>query len=188
MAAIRGGFNYPGMPTETWSAQTPTGTILQAFKKIDARLKNMIMAGVYAMNDTAKALAFLGAEKIRQDISKQGNYKPYYDKGRLRYSSQPGTPPAATKGGTLESSIYAQLNSRAKDNPAVAEFGVTAPFARELEYGTPRIPARPFMLPARQYVASIAEDVVKVSLERAYERNIRKQNQKGNNIVIDLGF
>lgn len=148
----------------------------------------MIMAGVYAMNDTAKALAFLGANQIRQEISKPGSYKPYYHKGKIRYSSQPGQPPAATQGGTLESSIYAQLNSKKKDNPAIAEFGVTAPFARELEFGTPRIPARPFMLPSRQFVASIAEDVVKVSLERAYERNIRKQNQKGNNIVIDLGF
>lgn len=172
MAAIRGGFNYPGLPSETWSAQTPTGTILDAFKKIDNRIKNMVMAGVYEMNAAAEELANIGRLSILSLISKPGSYKPYYKKGRKRLSSQPGQPPAAEKDGDLASSIYSRRISKGKDNPAVAEFGSTAPFAAKLEYGTTSVPARPFLLPARQQVANVAGAVVSRRLMNAYNKKL----------------
>lgn len=184
MAAIRGGFNYPGLPSETWSAQTPTGTVLDAFKKIDNRIKNMVMAGVYEMNAAAEELANIGRLAVLSLISHKGSYKTYYKKGRKRMSSQPGQPPAAEKGGDLEPTIYAKRISRAKDNPAVAEFGSTAPFARDLEFGTTNLQARPFMLPARQQVANVAGPVVARRLMTAYNRKLKSMGVT--DIVINM--
>lgn len=184
MAQIKGGFNYPGLPSETWSAQTPTGTLLNAFKNIDNRLKNMVMEGMYQMNKAAEELANMGKLAVLASISKPGSYKAYYKKGRKRMSSAPGNPPAAEKGEELEPSIYSMSTSKKKDNPASAEFGSTAPFAAKLEFGTTNLQARPFLLPARQQVANLAEAVIVRNLNAAYARSMQKQNQKP--IVIKM--
>lgn len=182
MAQIRGGFNYPGLPSETWTAQTPTGTIFEAFKHIDRRITNMLIHGMYAMNKTAGELANLGKLKVQELISQPGSYLPYYKDGQLRMSSHPGKPPAASRGGSLDSSIYSVRTSKDKDNPAVAEFGSTAPYARELEFGTTSIQPRPFLLPARQAVADVAQAIVVRNLVIAYNKSLR--NAK--NTTVDV--
>jgi len=186
MAAIRGGFNFPGLPSETWSAQTPTGTIFDAFKKIDNRLKNMVMAGVYDMSNAAEELANIGKRAILASISKPGSYKAYYKKGKQRMSSQPGQPPAAEQGQDLEPSIYAKSTSKKKDNPASAEFGSTAPFAKDLEFGTAQLQPRPFVLPARQQVANVANAIVARRLMVAYNAKLKSMGVE--NIVVKMGM
>jgi len=172
MGTIRGGFNFPGLPSETFSARTPTGTINDAFKKIDKRLKSMVMAGIKEMNKAAFELANIGKLAVLASISKPGSYKPYYKKGRRRLSSQPGQPPAAESNGDLAPSIYAKSITKGMKNPAEAEFGSTAPFATKLEYGSASVAARPFMLPARQQVANVAEAVVVRRLVSAYNAKL----------------
>lgn len=98
----------------------------------------------------------------------------------------PGKPPAAEKGEDLEPSIYSEIKSKANQNPAVAEFGSTAKFARELEFGSSRVPARPFMLPARQKVASVAKEIVMQDLGIAYAKKAKKM--KSETITFDVGI
>jgi len=184
MATIKSSFTFKGAGTETFSASTPTGSLYAAFKQIDKRIFSMVLAGVYQMRQAAQDLSVIGFNEIKRSIAKPGSYKPYYKKGKRRMSSQPGQPPAAEIGGDLEPSIYQQVKSRPNQNPAVAEFGSTAPFARELEYGTSNQPARPFLLPARQKVAAVAQSNVVRHLNIAYSRAGRKH--KAQVIKIDM--
>ena len=174
MATIKSSFTHAGAGTETFKAMTSTGTVYDAFKAIDRRLLNMVLAGIAQMRNAAQDLSVMGFNQTKLLISKQGSYKPYYKKGKLRMSSAPGEPPAATPGEDLEPSIYQKVISRPNQNPAVAEFGSTAPFARKLEFGTTSMPARPFMLPARAKVASRANSEVARHLQIAYSRSIKK--------------
>lgn len=185
MATIKSTANLPGGNKETFKAFTATGSLYDAFKNIDKRIFGMILAGVYRMREAAQDLATIGENEVRLSISKKGSYKPYTKRGRLRLSSQPGTPPAAERGGDLEPSIYSKVVSRPNQNPAVAEFGTTAPFARDLEFGTNKIEARPFMLPARQKVAAVAQQRVAQHLQIAYSQSIKKNN-KNNNFVVKM--
>lgn len=185
MATLKSTANLPGGNKETFKAFTATGTLYDAFKKIDSRVFGMILAGVHRMREAAQDLATIGENQVRLSISKKGSYKPYVKRGRLRLSSQPGSPPAAERGGDLEPSIYSKTVSKQNQNPAVAEFGTTAPFARDLEFGTNKIQPRPFMLPARQKVAAVATDTVRRHLVDAYSMSISKNN-KQNKIVIKM--
>lgn len=178
-------FKLPGGNTETFKAFTATGSLYDAFAHIDKRIFGMILAGVYRMREAAQDLATIGENQVRMSISKKGSYKPYFKRGRLRLSSQPGSPPAAERGGDLEPSIYSRVVSKKNQNPAVAEFGSTAPFARDLEFGTNKIEARPFMLPARQKVAAVANDRVARHLQDAYGKSVRKNN-KQNKFVVKM--
>lgn len=145
----------------------------------------MVLAGVYRMREAAKDLATIGENQVLLSIGKKGSYKPYHKRGRLRMSSQPGTPPAAERGGDLEPSIYSKVVSKQNQNPAVSEFGATAEFARDLEFGTNKIQPRPFMLPARQKVASVAQEKVAKHLQVAYQKSILKQS-KNNTFIIKM--
>jgi len=177
MATISSSFTHKGAGTETFKAMTPTGTVYDAFKEIDKRLLNMVLAGIYQMREAAKDLSVMGFNQTKLLISKQGTYKEYYKKGKKRTSSAPGQPPAAEKGEDLEPSIYQKVISRPNQNPAIAEFGSTAPFARKLEFGTSTMPARPFILPARTKVQARANSVAARHLEIAYSRSIRKSTR-----------
>jgi hypothetical protein len=99
-------------------------------------------------------------------------------------SSQPGQPPAAEMGEDLEPSIYQKVISKPNQNPAVSEFGSTAPFAATLEFGNTKIPARPFMLPARQKVANVAASTVAQHLQIAYSR--KTKSLKGTVIKMNM--
>lgn len=181
---MKSSFTFKGAGTETFSASTPTGSLYDGFKEIDKRIFSMVLAGVYQMREAAKDLSVIGFNEVKRLISKPGSYKPYYKKGRLRMSSQPGQPPAAEVGEELEPSIYQEVTSRPNQNPAIAEFGSKAPFARELEYGKPGQPARPFILPARQKVAAVAQSNVVRHLNIAYSRAGKKQ--KAQVIKVDM--
>lgn len=178
MATIKSSFTFKGAGTQTFKAMTPTGTVYDALKGVEKRVFGAVLAGIYQMRRAALELATIGSNEIRRTTIKKGSYKPYVDKrGKLRLSSQPGTPPAATTGGDLYPSIYEASVSKANQNPAVAEFGATADFAADLEFGTPRIPARPFMLPARQKVASVAQHNVARNLRIAYAKSLSKSGK-----------
>jgi hypothetical protein len=184
MAAMQQTFNLPGGNKETFKATSATGSIYDAFKGIDKRISSMILAGVYRMREAAKDLATIGENQVLLSINKPGSYKPYNKRGRLRLSSQPGSPPAAERGGELEPSIYSKVVSQPNQNPAVAEFGAAVPFARDLEFGTSQIQPRPFMLPARQKVASVAQERVAKHLVDAYSKSVRKSTQ--NKFVVKM--
>lgn len=165
---------------------TPTQKIYKVLEGVDASIKGIVLAGIWQMRQTSGKLADIGKKSILASISKKGSYKPYYKNGRKRYSSHPGTPPAAEKGETLEPSIYAEIKSKNNQNPAVAEFGSNAPFARDLEFGTPSLPARPFILPARQAVAQVAKEIVMQDLGRAYAKKAKKL--KAQEIKFEVGM
>lgn len=181
MATIKSSFGG-----QTFKAFTPTGSVYDAFKNIDKRLLNMVLAGISQMRAAAKDLSVIGFNETKQLIGKKGNYKKYYKNGKERMSSAPGTPPAAEQGEDLEPSIYQKVVSGPNQNPAIAEFGSNAPFAAKLEFGTTNLPARPFMLPARSKVAGVAHSNVARHLRIAYSRSIRKST--GKPIIIDLGL
>lgn len=171
---------------QTFKAFTPTGSVYDAFQNIDKRLLSMVLAGIYQMREAAKDLSVIGFNETKQLIGKKGNYKKYYKNGKERMSSNPGSPPAAERGEDLEPSIYHKVVSRPNQNPAVAEFGSNAPFAAQIEFGTTKLPARPFLLPARQKVARVANSNAARHLRIAYSRSIRKST--GKPIIIDLGL
>jgi HK97 gp10 family phage protein len=133
----------------------------------DARLKRALLHGAWAMRDAARELAKLGEVEVRASIDKTGSYKPYWKKGKKRMSSAPGTPPAAQRGETLEPSIYSKVVSSVKRNPAEAEFGSTASFARDLEFGTEDMQPRPFLRPAKAKVRAAARPIVVGFFEKA---------------------
>lgn len=164
---------------------TPTQKVYRVLKEVDVRVKGMILSGIYQMRQTSGKVADIGKKKVLVSISKKGSYKPYYKNGKLRYSSQPGTPPAAEKGGDLEPSIYSEIKTKPNQNPAVSEFGSTAPFARSLEFGRTSVPARPFMLPARQAIVQIVRPIVVADLGRAYAK--KAKTFKPVNIDFDMG-
>lgn len=165
---------------------TPTQKVYKVLAAVEPEIKSIVLAGIYQMRQTSGKLADIGKKSVLASISKKGSYKPYYKKGKKRYSSNPGTPPAAEKGESLEPSIYSQINSKPNQNPAVAEFGSTAPFAAKLEYGTTGTPARPFMLPARQQVSQVAKAIIMTDLGRAYAKKAKKLKAK--TIDFDLGL
>lgn len=185
MAAIKSSFSFKGAGTETFKAFGPTGSVYDAMKGLDDRIRGAILSGIYQMRQAALDLATIGANEIRRTIVKKGSYRPYMKRGKMRMSSQPGTPPAAEVGGDLYPSVYEQSVSRPNQNPAVAEFGTTADFARDLEFGTPKIQARPFMLPARQRVAAVAEHNVVRNLNTAYRRSLNK-NRKTTKVTVEF--
>ncbi len=163
--------------------KTPTSGIYSATKEIDMRIRSMLLAGVFQMKNTAEKLAYLGKLEVLSSISRKGSYKAYKKKGVDRMSSQPGTPPAAEKGEDLEPSIYSKVISKNNQNPAVAEFGSTASFAKTIEFGNSKIPARPFMLPARQKIAQVAPAIVVTDLVRAYQKNLSKKSKSATVVV-----
>lgn len=163
--------------------KTPTSGIYSATKEIDMRIRSMLLAGVFQMKNTAEKLAYLGKLEVLSSISRKGSYKAYKKKGVDRMSSQPGTPPAAEKGEDLEPSIYSKVISKNNQNPAVAEFGSTASFAKTIEFGNSKIPARPFMLPARQKIVQVAPAIVVTDLVRAYQKNLSKKSKSATVVV-----
>lgn len=152
---------------------TPTQTVYKALAAVDPMIKKIILSGIYQMREAAKDLSIIGFNEVKKSISHKGSYKPYRKKGKDRMSSQPGQPPAAEMGEDLEPSIYQSVTSKPNQNPAVAEFGSTAPFARTLEFGNTKIQPRPFMLPARQKVAGVAHANIARHLRIAYSRKIK---------------
>jgi hypothetical protein len=164
---------------------TPTQKVYRVLKEVDVRVKKLVLSGIFQMRATSGKVADMGKKRVVASISQKGSYKPYYKKGKLRYSSQPGNPPAADKDGDLMPSIYSEIKSKPNQNPAVSEFGSTAPFARKLEFGTTSVPARPFMLPARQQIVQIVRPIVMSDLGRAYAK--KAKTMKPVNIDFDMG-
>lgn len=152
---------------------SPTQTVYKALAAVDPMIKKIILAGIYQMREAAKDLSIIGFNEVKKSIAHKGSYKPYRKNGKDRMSSQPGQPPAAEMGEDLEPSIYQEVISKPNQNPAVAEFGSTASFARTLEFGNTKIAARPFMLPARQKVASVAHSNIARHLQIAYSRKTK---------------
>jgi hypothetical protein len=175
-----------GLCADMAKKTTPTQKLYKILGEVDSAIKGIVLAGVWQMRETSGKLANVGKLAILASISKKGSYKPYYKNGKKRYSSQPGTPPAAEKGEDLEPTIYSEIKSKNNQNPAVAEFGSTAPFAAKLEFGTPSIPARPFLLPARQAVAQVAREIVMQDLSIAYAKKAKKM--KASEIKFEVGL
>jgi HK97 gp10 family phage protein len=153
-------------------------------KDVDKRIKHALLRGAWAMRDAARDLSKLGEKEVRKSIIYKGSYKKYYKKGVERMSSHPGNPPAAVKGEDLEPSIYSRVTSGPKRNPATAEFGSTAPFAADLEFGTTKIQPRPFLRPAKKQVRDMAPLIVVDHLVTAYRKSL--SGAKATTVVIDM--
>jgi HK97 gp10 family phage protein len=158
----------------------------EAIDELDKRLKKALLRGAWAMRDAARDLAKIGEKEVRASISKTGSYKPYWKDGKKRMSSHPGTPPAASPDGTLEKSIYSKVNSAVKRNPAEAEFGSTAPYAAELEFGTTSVQPRPFLRPAREKVRDAAAERVIDHLVNAYTESFMKSKNTTFRYDLDM--
>ena len=154
--------------------QTSTQSVYAAFKEVDKRLQQVILSGIYEMKNTAKEIADEGRDHVKEIINHPGTYKPYTYKGRTRFSSRPGEPPAALVGERLEPTIVSVGISKNNQNPAVAAFGAGAEFARDLEFGTPIMAPRPFMRPTREYLKATIREKVARNLQRVYARKIAK--------------
>jgi hypothetical protein len=163
---------------------TPTQKVYASLAAVEPMIKQIVLAGIWQMKEAAKDLSIIGFNETKKLIGRKGSYKLYRKKGKDRMSSQPGQPPAAELGQDLEPSIYQKVTSKSNQNPATAEFGSTAPFAANLEFGTTNLPARPFMLPARQKVANVAGSTVAQHLQIAYSR--KTKSLKG--IVIKMNM
>lgn len=156
--------------------KTNTQTVYAAFQEVDKRLQQIVLAGIYEMRHTAGQIADEGRDHVKQIINHPGTYRPYTYKGRIRYSSRPGEPPAAIVGERLEPTITSGIISKNNQNPAVAYFGAGAEFARDLEFGTPEIAPRPFIRPTREYLLTRLKGIIVGNLRHAYERKIRRMN------------
>jgi hypothetical protein len=163
---------------------TPTQKVYAALAAVEPEIKSIILAGVYQMRKAAEELSIVGLNEAQKLILHKGSYKEYTKNGVKRMSSSPGEPPAATRGGDLESSLYQKVVSRPNQNPAVAEFGSKAPFAKDLEFGTTKLQPRPFMRPARNNVAKVAGSHVVRNLQIAYTRKTKAL--KGKTFVVDM--
>lgn len=159
-------------------AKKPTNTqkIYAGFVGVEKAVKQLVLSGIYEMRAAAGEIADTGADEVRELISKPGTHKPYIHKGKIRYSSSPGKPPAAQPGETLLPSITSRIVSKTNQNPAIAEFGSTSPIAKELEYGTKDVVPRPFMRVAALSMRGKAIDIVKERLIKAYTRKAIKIN------------
>ena len=158
----------------------------KAIKDLDNRIQRIIQAGVSSTHLSANMIADTGAELVRDSIRHSGTYKPYIDKrGNQRMSSAPGEPPASAAGNDLDKSIYSKSVSKKNQNPAVAEFGSTSPYARALEYGTEKMAPRPFMRPIAQ---EIRRDRVEYIVTSNFAiRMARKIKSMGHlNVRLDL--
>jgi hypothetical protein len=165
---------------------TATQTVYKALAAVDPMIKKIILAGIYQMTEAAKDLSVIGFNETKKLIAHKGSYKPYRKKSKERMSSQPGQPPSAEQGEDLEPSIYQSVITKPNQNPAVAEFGSTAPFARTLEFGNTKIQARPFILPARQKVANVAHSNVSRHLQIAYTRKIKALKGTVTTVNMDI--
>jgi HK97 gp10 family phage protein len=147
----------------------------KAIKEVDVRIQRIIKAGVSSMYESANQLANIGKEYAQDSIRHEGTYKPYIDKrGNQRMSSAPGEPPASATGNDLDKSIYSKSISKKNQNPAIAEFGSTSPYAAALEYGTERMAPRPFMRPAAEKLRSKdAESVIVSNFAMRMARKIK---------------
>ena len=166
------------------SKLTPTQKLYKILDTVEPAIKSIILAGVYQMRSAAEDLSVIGFNETKRLILHKGSYKEYFKDGKKRMSSAPGEPPAATLGGTLEPSIYNKVISAPNQNPAIAEFGSNASFAKDLEFGTSTIQPRPFLRPAKQKVASVAASNVARHLKIAYSRKTR--SLKGTVFTLDL--
>lgn len=155
---------------------TNTQKVYATFAGVEKAVKQIVLSGIYEMRDAAGEIADVGAGEVRELISKPGTHKPYIHKGKIRYSSSPGKPPAAQPGETLLPSITSKIISKTNQNPAIAEFGSTSPIARELEYGTKDVVPRPFMRVAALSMRHKAVDIVTKRLIKAYTRKAQKIN------------
>jgi hypothetical protein len=148
-----------------------------AIKQLDRRIQDAIRAGVQSMTAAAGELAEYGDNELHRSIDHLGTYKPYVDSyGNARVSSHPGEPPASAPGNPLDMNIYHRHVSSKGSNPAVAEFGVSGEIAHHLEFGTPKMQPRPFLRPAKKYVASKARYVVALHFIGAVTRKLRQSS------------
>lgn len=151
--------------------------IRMAVKKLERQVNAALLAGVRSMTIASAELAELGESELHRSIDHIGTYKPYIDSsGNARVSSKPGEPPASAPGNPLDTNIYRRNVSSRGSNPAVSEFGVRGAIATELEFGTPKMQPRPFVRPARNYVASKAHRIIRIHFVRALRRSFAKSS------------
>jgi hypothetical protein len=166
------------------SKLTPTQKLYKILDSLEPQVKSIILAGVYQMRKAAEDLSVIGFNETTRLILQKGSYRPYFKNGKKRMSSAPGEPPAAMRGETLEPSIYNKVVSGPNQNPAIAEFGSNASFAKDLEFGTTTTQPRPFIRPAKDKVAAVAASNVARHLKIAYSRKTR--SLKGSVFTLDL--
>lgn len=101
------------------------------------RLKNLSDGAVKA----AGRVVYVGSDMIRAEAFRSISAGSVSGKGHV--PSRPGEPPNRDTG-VLQAHLTNKLVS-----PVIAEVRSEAPYAAELEFGTSRVAARPYMRPAR---------------------------------------
>jgi HK97 gp10 family phage protein len=135
--------------------------LLKQFEKMGPRAKR---EGTRAMRATAEAVRSTAIRSMQSD-SKTGTT---YLRGKgqnlstTHQASAPGQSPAVDTGGLIRSARV-----EARDMSATLVFG--AEYASDLEYGTTKMAARPFLAPAIQANQNTMRDEVLKSLKNIIE-------------------
>jgi HK97 gp10 family phage protein len=138
--------------------------------------KSRLVAKI-AEEETRKALlasAFLVEKEAKESIAGGPKTGRLYKRRRVVHqASAPGEAPASDTGRLLNS-----INARPVQGELAAEVkagGGIVKYARMLEFGTPRMAARPFLFRALQ----VSKAAIRARMEKALERTIERAAKKG---------
>lgn len=172
-------------------------SLFKELDKANKNIKKVIYSASTSIEKSVDELSKMGADHVREIISKPGSGKEYtYRYGKHRASS-PGQPPAAQPGRPLYRSIFSEVTERRKDGDkgrAVAIFGSRLNYAKYLEYGwrsKSRVgEPRPFMRPTADFVAERTPGIVAknwIKARNAAIAKLPKNSNTGSNRVDYVG-
>lgn len=172
-------------------------SLFKELEKANKNIKKVIYSASTSIEKSVDELSKMGAEHVREMLSRPGTGKEYkYSYGKHR-ASAPGDPPAAQPGRPLHRSIFSEVTEKRKDGDkgrAVAIFGSRLMYARYLEYGWRRGASvgepRPFMRPTAAWVAEKTPGVVAknwIKARNAAIAKLPKTSNTGSNSVEYVG-
>lgn len=128
-----------------------------------ARIRKL--AGEGMVRDVGKAL-FAGGEAIQ--VEAQISIIAGAVSGAKHVPSSPGSPP------NQDSGVLANNIETVQVAPLVVEVSSNAPYAAAQEFGNSRLPARPYMAPARDAKRKEVTELVQQAVARAVKRSRSK--------------
>lgn len=115
--------------------------------------------------DLAGSLVHEYADRIRAEA--QVSISRGSVSGKNHVPSKPGEPP------NFDTGFLAGAIINEPTGPLTAEVAALAPYSAALEFGTSKVAARPFLRPARDKVAAVAEQ----QFSRKLAREVRKRTR-----------